>query len=125
MNDIQKVQYDQIIDSVNFALRSLSELFEVHGMYGMYDLTNPNLDQLKAVFHQMKEGISKVAENFETMVATARDMDAANASINVMNIKQGLNYAESLLLAIEKLDYDKCVEAHGNIKDHNVPPTQW
>ncbi|EIV5640756.1 TPA: hypothetical protein QHO63_004343 [Klebsiella variicola] len=73
----------------------------------------------------MKEGISKVAENFETMVATARDMDAANASINVMNIKQGLNYAESLLLAIEKLDYDKCVEAHGNIKDHNVPPTQW
>ncbi|EMZ95124.1 hypothetical protein ECP030526015_4875 [Escherichia coli P0305260.15] len=42
-----------------------------------------------------------------------------------MNIKQGLMYAESLLLAVEKLDYDKCVEANTQIKTHDLPPTQW
>jgi rhamnose utilization protein RhaD (predicted bifunctional aldolase and dehydrogenase) len=125
MNDIQKKNYDQVIESVNFALKSLSELFEVHGMVGMYNLTNPNLEQLKAVMAKMKAGIENVANNFEHMITTVKDMDAANASINVMNIKQGLVYAESLLLAVEKLDYDKCIEAHDNIKDHNVPPTQW
>ena len=34
-------------------------------------------------------------------------------------------YAESLLLAVEKLDYDKCVEANTQIKTHDLPPTQW
>ena len=125
MNDIQKKQYDQVIESVNFALKSLSQLFEVHEMHGMYNLTNPNLEQLKEVFTKMKAGIDNVAKNFEHMVSTAKDMDAANASINVMNIKQGLVYAESLLISVGKLDYDKCIEAHENIKSHDVPPTQW
>lgn len=125
MNDIDKKKYDQVIESVNFALRSLSQLFEGHGMHGMYDLTNPSLDQLKAVFAKMKSGVDSIAHSFEHMIETAKDMDAASASINVMNIKQGLVYAESLLIAVEKLDYDKCIEANNNIKDHDVPPTQW
>ncbi|EHP6318527.1 hypothetical protein KJI08_003433 [Escherichia coli] len=66
----------------------------------------------------MKNGVDSIAQSFE-------DMDAASASINVMNIKQGLMYAESLLLAVEKLDYDKCVEANTQIKTHDLPPTQW
>ncbi|BEC81238.1 MULTISPECIES: hypothetical protein [Enterobacteriaceae] len=125
MNDLDKKKYDQVIDSVNFALRSLSELFEAHGMHGMYDLTNPSLDELKLVFTRMKNGVDSIAQSFEHMVETAKDMDAASASINVMNIKQGLMYAESLLLAVEKLDYDKCVEANTQIKTHDLPPTQW
>ncbi|QLZ43857.1 hypothetical protein HV084_16760 [Citrobacter sp. RHBSTW-00127] len=73
----------------------------------------------------MKSGVDSIARSFEHMIDTAKDMDAASASINVMNIKQGLVYAESLLIAVEKLDYDKCKEANNNIKDHDVPPTQW
>lgn len=125
MNDIQKQKYDQVIESVNFALKSLSQLFEAHGMHGMYSIANPDLAGLKEIFSKMKAGIDDVAKDFEHMVSTAQDMDAANASINVMNIKQGLVYAESLLIAVEKLDHDKCVEAHNHIKDHDVPPTQW
>ncbi len=125
MNDIQKKQYDQVIESVNFALKSLSQLFEAHGMHGLYDLTNPNLEQLKGVFSKMKQGIDTIAKNFDDMVSSAKDMDAANASINVMNIKQGLVYAESLLIAVEKLDYDECIQAHNNIQGYDVPPTQW
>lgn len=125
MNDIQKKQYDQVIESVNFALKSLAQLFEAHGMHGMHTLANPDLDSLKQVFANMKQGIDNIAANFEHMVSTAKDMDAANASINVMNIKQGLVYAEMLIISVEKLDHDKCVEAHNNIKDHDVPPTQW
>jgi len=125
MNDIQKKQYDQIIESVSFALKSLEQLFEAHGMHGMYTLANPDLDGLKNIFAKMKEGIDLIAKDFEHMVTTARDMDAANASINVMNIKQGLVFAESLLIAVEKLDHDMCLEAHNRIKDHDLPPTQW
>lgn len=125
MNDIQKKQYDQVIESVNFALKSLSQLFEAHDMHGLYNLTNPNLDQLKQVFVKMKQSVDNIAKNFEQMVSSAKDMDAANASINVMNIKQGLVYAESLLIAVEKLDYDECIEAHSNIQGYDVPPTQW
>ncbi|EKY1954287.1 hypothetical protein RA227_004070 [Cronobacter sakazakii] len=73
----------------------------------------------------MKEGIDLIASDFEHMVTTAKDMDAANASINVMNIKQGLVFAESLLIAVEKLDHDMCLVAHSRIKDHDLPPTQW
>ena len=125
MNDIEKKKYDELIESTNFALKSLSHLFERHGMHGMYDLTNPSLDQLKSLFTRMKAGVDSIAQSFEHLVASASDMDAASASINVMNIKQGLVYAESLLLAVEKLDYDLCVVAHDKIKDHDVPPTQW
>ncbi|MEI7177143.1 hypothetical protein [Pectobacterium carotovorum] len=125
MNDFDKKKYDQVIESVNFALKSLSQLFESHGMHGMYDLTTPSLDQLKTVFAKMKSGVDSIAQSFEHMVETAKDMDAANASINVMNIKQGLVYAESLLMAVEKLDYDQCIEANDKIKDYDVPPTNW
>lgn len=125
MNDIQKKQYDQVIESVNLALRSLAQLFEAHGMLGMYDLANPDIDSLKGIFAKMKKGIDDIAQDFEHMVTTAKDMDAANASINVMNIKQGLVYAESLIISVEKLDHDKCLEAHNNIKDHDLPPTNW
>lgn len=125
MNDIDKKKYDQVIESVSFALKSLSQLFEVHGMHGMYDLTNPSLDELKLVFARMKTGVDSIAQSFEHMIETARDLDAASASINVMNIKQGLVYAESLLFAVEKLDYDMCIEANKKIKEHDVPPTQW
>ncbi|MFB6324675.1 hypothetical protein ACE8EZ_00960 [Pantoea deleyi] len=125
MNDIEKMQYDQTIESVNFALKSLSQLFVAHGMKGMYDLANPDIDSLKDVFAKMKKGIDDIAKDFEHMVTTTKDMDAANASINVMNIKQGLVYAEMLIIAVEKLDHAKCVEAHNNFKDHDVPPTNW
>lgn len=125
MNDIQKEKYDQVIESVNFALKALSQLFEVHGMHGMYSIADPDLPALKEIFTKMKSGIDGVAKDFEHMVTTAKDMDAANASINVMNIKQGLVFAESLLIAVEKLDHDKCIEAHNKIKDHDVPPTRW
>lgn len=125
MNEIEKKKYDQLIDSVSFALRSLSGLFETEGMHGLYDLSTPNLDELKDVVSRMKDGVDSIAKEFEELVAKDRDMDAANASINVINIKQGIVYAESLLLAVEKLDYDKCIEANNNIKDHDLPSTQW
>lgn len=125
MNDLDKKKYDQTIESVNFALRALEQLFEAHGMHGMYTLANPDLAGLKEVFASMKAGVDKIAADFERLVTTSRDMDAANASINVMNIKQGLVFAESLLLAVERLDHEKCIEAHDNIKEHDVQPTQW
>lgn len=125
MNDLEKKQYDQVIESVNFALRSLSQLFDVEGMHGMYDLVDPNLDQLKIIFTNMKTGVDRLANELESMVSSQNDMDAANASINVMNIKQGLLYAENLLIGISKLDNHACNSAHSQIKDYDLPPTNW
>lgn len=125
MNEIEKIKYDQLIESVNLALKALSQLFEVHGMHGMYNLVNPDLDSLKKVFAEMKKGVDDIARDLEDLVATDRDMDAASASINIINIKQGLVFAESLLISVERLDQEKCIEAHDYIKEHDIPPTQW
>lgn len=121
----EKDAYDKAIASIVYALESLGSLFSVHGMEGLYELTNPSFEELKDTLAKMKEGAEALNHEIERLVTEKNDLDAAGASVGLMNIRQGIMYAESLLMAVQQKDLKKSLEAHEQVVNHGIQPNNW
>ncbi|WES69172.1 hypothetical protein [Superficieibacter sp. HKU1] len=121
----EKDAYDKAIESIVYALESLGSLFSVHGMEGLYELTNPSFKELQDTLAKMKSGADELNHEIERLVTEKHDLDAAGASVGLMNIRQGIMYAESLLMAVQQKDLKKSLEAHEQVVNHGIQPNTW
>lgn len=125
MLQAEKDAYDRALATIVYALESLASLFSQHGMEGLYALTNPSFEDLKDSLDKMKQGANHLCEAIEQKVIEHHDIDAAGASVGLMNIRQGILYAENLLLAVQQQDLKKSIEAHEQVTNHGISPNTW
>ncbi len=125
MRKEEKDAYDHALQTIVYALESLASLFSQHGMEGLYALTNPSFAELKDSLEKMKIGSNALCDSIEKKVTENNDLDAAGASVGLMNIRQGILYAENLLLAVQQRDLIKSQEAHRQVSNHGIQPNTW
>lgn len=121
----EKDAYDTALVTIVYALESLASLFSQHGMEGLYALTNPSFKDLKDSLDKMKQGATLLCEEIEKKVIEHHDLDAAGASVGLINIRQGILYAENLLMAVQQKDLKKSQEAHEQVANHGISPNTW
>ncbi|WP_340618684.1 hypothetical protein [Xenorhabdus entomophaga] len=122
MNQLEQYKFDKLVEIVATTLDSLSLLFEELGIDGMHKLTNPSLAQLRELFSYMKSE----AENLEKDLENATDsINSVTALMYLQNVKQGLLFADSLLIGIEKFDAEYCERAHNDIRSNTLVSPQW
>jgi nitrate reductase assembly molybdenum cofactor insertion protein NarJ len=121
----EKDAYDHALQTIVYALESLASLFSQHGMEGLYELTNPSFAELKDSLEKMKESANTLFDDIEKLVTEKNDLDAAGASVGLLNIRQGILYAESLLFAVQHKDLKRSLEAHRHVSNHGIQPNTW
>ncbi|PHM67551.1 hypothetical protein [Xenorhabdus kozodoii] len=122
MNQLDQHKFDKLVEIVDTTLNSLSVLFEEFGIEGMHKLTDPSLDQLKQLFSYMKEEAENLEKDLES---NADSMNSVTALMFLQNVKQGLLFADTLLIGIEKFDAEYCERAHNGIRSNSLVSPQW
>lgn len=115
MNQIDKDNFEKTSVAVSRLLEILSTLFEEFGMQGMYNLTNPSIDDLKKAISSMKELVIKLDND---ILGSPETLESASALVRLQNLRQGLFFAESLVISVERLDPDACKKANKEIKSN-------
>ncbi|MDH2321623.1 hypothetical protein QDQ80_04850 [Providencia rettgeri] len=121
MTEIEQARFEKIVTIVSNTLNDLTGLFEEFGIDGMHELTNPSIDQLKNLVSQM----NSYANAYEKQLLISDDENAITARMLLQNVKQGLLYAESLLIGVEKFNIDACNKAHDDIRNNHLITPTW
>ena len=116
-----KKKFENITEVVSSTLDSLAYLFTNFGMHGLYELTNPSLPDLKRVIKEMRDHIVDIENDF----SDKGGLDHTYALILTQNIKQGLLFAENLLVSVEKLDQSECEKALRDMQENFINHPTW
>ncbi|MBG3131798.1 hypothetical protein I4674_18675 [Proteus mirabilis] len=121
MTEIEQARFEKIVNIVRNTLNDLTELFVEFGIDGMHELTDPSIEQLKNLVSQM----NGYANDYEKHLLSSDDENAISARMLLQNVKQGLLYAESLLIGVEKSNIDACNKAHDDIRNNTLITPMW
>ncbi|HAU5684416.1 hypothetical protein CHI96_14190 [Proteus mirabilis] len=121
MTEIEQARFEKIVNIVRNTLNDLTELFVEFGIDGMHELTDPSIEQLKKLVSQM----NGYANAYEKHLLSSDDENAISARMLLQNVKQGLLYAESLLIGVEKFNIDACNKAHDDIRKNTLITPMW
>lgn len=123
MNDIDKSKVEKLTLIVRRTVEDLSGLFKIHGMDGIKEIVDPSLDELYLIINSMKD-IAEAAEK-ELMKHDNDTVNYAEAGMLFQNLKQGLLYAESLIVAIKISSEEACKKAIDDMDKNNIPDPNW
>lgn len=121
MTEIEQARFEKIVNVVHGTLNGLSALFREFGIDGMHELTNPSIAQLKELVAKMNSD----ANSYEKQLLSSDDENAIMARMFLQNVKQGLLYAESLLIGVEKFNLEACNKAHDDIQSSALIIPIW
>ena len=124
MDHNDKKVFEKVSEVVNVTIQSLSSLFEEFGMHGMRQLTNPSLADLRKALHELSCNVSRFEVHLENQ-DDGRSTDTMYARMLMQNIKQGVLFAENLLISVERRDIENCRKANDDIKQNSIIPPNW
>ena len=122
MDKSDQQEFDKTSSLVNSTLTIIVGLFNLLGVDGMKALIDPTLDEITSQIKLMRRAI----DDYESdLLKLESSNNSVMALVFMQNIKQGLLFTESLMLAVQNENLEACLKHVADIKKMNITSPSW
>lgn len=118
----EQVQFELTAASVNSTLKTIINIFESLGISKMKELVDPSLEEINSQIKDMREAIDEYEELLQNQNTTS---NKTMALMFLQNIKQGILFAENLLISIEDENLESCLNHIKHMNRLNITSPTW
>jgi len=111
------MEFETIKNVVQEVINFISNEFQSLGMEGLHKKINPSLQDLKKIIKEVQKLTITVEEK---LLKIEGDIESVLNTMRIQNIKQGLLFAENLLMNVENLDSSGCEEYLKKLDKNNI-----